>query len=237
MHNLTFFSYYLLMKMNYKIISIINIIFILLTFSLVNNKKLNKTIHNIAPITICIDPGHGGKDGGAIYDGYVEKDINLEISLKLKKVLEEEGYEVVLTRDKDYHLPKDLEYTKAGDLNERIKIINESNAFMLISIHANKYSSPIVHGAQVFYKSTSRESMVLAALIQKNIVNSFENNNRVSKSIDTIYLLNAIDIPAVIVESGFMSNPNDLKNITNDEFQEEFSKVISKSINEYLLYY
>ena len=66
------------MKMNYKIISIINIIFILLTFSLVNNKKLNKTIHNIAPITICIDPGHGGKDGGAIYDGYVEKDINLD---------------------------------------------------------------------------------------------------------------------------------------------------------------
>lgn len=223
--------------MNYKIISIINIILILLAFSFVNAKKLNKTIHNLNPITICIDPGHGGKDGGAIYEGYVEKDINLEISLKLKKVLEEIGYEVVLTRDQDYHLPKGLEYTKAKDLNERIKIINESKAFMLISIHANKYSSPIVHGAQVFYKSSSRESMVLAALIQKNIVNSFANNNRVSKSIDTIYLLNAISIPAVIVESGFMSNPGDLKNITDEKFQEDFSKIIATSINEYLLYY
>lgn len=223
--------------MNYKIISIINIILILLAFSFANEKKLNKTIHNLNPITICIDPGHGGKDGGAIYEGYVEKDINLEISLKLKKVLEEIGYEVVLTRDEDYHLPKGLEYTKAKDLNERIKIINESKAFMLISIHANKYSSPIVHGAQVFYKSSSRESMVLAALIQKNIVNSIANNNRVSKSIDTIYLLNAISIPAVIVESGFMSNPGDLKNITDEKFQEDFSKIIATSINEYLLYY
>lgn len=204
---------------------------------MIDKNASDNAIHNILPVTICVDPGHGGKDGGAIYGAYVEKDINLEISLKLKDILVHMGYNVVLTRTSDYHLPINEEYTKLGDLNERLRIINDSKAFMLISIHANKYELSTVHGAQTFYRTSSRESMVLASLIQKNITSNFDNNNRISKSIDTIYLLNSVDIPAVIVESGFMSNAIDLENITNAIFQEKFAKTIANSINEFLLYY
>ena len=226
-----------MMNASYKIFSIINIIVIILLFSIVDKELSNEAINNILPITICVDPGHGGKDGGAIYGDYIEKDINLEISLKLNDILLEMGYNVVLTRSADYHLPMNGEYTKIGDLNERLKIIKDAEAFMLISIHANKYDLSSVHGAQTFYRTSSRESMVLASLIQKNITSNFENNNRISKSIDSIYLLNSLDIPAVIVESGFMSNSFDLKNITNPNFQEKFAKIIADSINEFLLYY
>lgn len=234
---LLFFHIILMMNSSYKIFSIINIVVICLLFSIVDKEVSNKTIHNILPITICVDPGHGGKDGGAIYGDYVEKDINLDIGLKLKEILLDMGYNVVMTRSSDYHLPINKEYTKLGDLNERIKLVKESDAFILISIHANKYELTSVHGAQTFYRTSSRESMVLASLIQKNITSNFDNNSRISKSIDNIYLLNSLDIPAVIVESGFMSNSFDLNNITNPDFQEKFANIIADSINEFLLYY
>ena len=236
MHNLAFFSYYFIM-IKYKIFGILDIVILMISFSVLKIKRSNETIHNLNPIVICIDPGHGGKDGGAIYNGIMEKDINLEISLKLKDVLEEMGYLVLLTRNEDYHLPKDDFYTKLGDLNERIKIIEESQSYLMVSIHANKYGNSNVHGAQTFYNSKSRDSMVLASLIQKNINENIKDNNRISKSIDTIYLLNSLKIPSVIVESGFMSNLNDLNNITNSDFQHKFASLIAISIREYLMYF
>lgn len=236
MNNLAFFTYYFTM-IKYKIIAVLNIVILMLVFSVIERKSLKETIHNFNPITICVDPGHGGKDGGAIYNGINEKDINLEIGILLKDVLEEMGYMVVLTRDDDYHLPKGGTYTKVTDLNERIKIIEESQAYLVISIHANKFESSSVHGAQTFYNSRSRDSMVLASLIQKNLNENIENNNRISKSIDTIYMLNYLKIPSVIVESGFMSNSIDLKNITNPDFQYKFASLIASSINEYLMYF
>ena len=109
-----------MMNTSYKIFSIVIIIFISLLFSMIDKNASDNAIHNILPVTICVDPGHGGKDGGAIYGAYVEKDINLEISLKLKDILVHMGYNVVLTRTSDYHLPINEEYTKLGDLNERL---------------------------------------------------------------------------------------------------------------------
>ena len=108
-----------------------------------------------------------------------------------------------MTRDKDYHLPIDKEYSKIGDLNERIKFIKSSKSIILLSIHANKFSSSSVSGCQVFYSSVCKSSLVLAGIIQKN-VNCELDNDRFAKTIDNNYLLRNLDIPSVIIDdSGF----------------------------------
>lgn len=222
--------------MKYKIYSVIIIVLIYLSFFSLEKQNEFTFIENNLPFVICIDPGHGGKDGGASVYNYFEKDINLEISLLLKNELNDLGYLVEMTRDKDYHLPIDKEYSKIGDLNERIKFIKSSKSIILLSIHANKFSSSSVSGCQVFYSSVCKSSLVLAGIIQKN-VNCELDNDRFAKTINNNYLLRNLDIPSVIIECGFMSNERDLNNLINKDYQAKLAKIFAKSVNEYLLNY
>lgn len=183
-------------------------------------------------LVICIDPGHGGFDGGAKVSNYVEKDITLNASLILGYLLEKTGYKIIYTRTKDEALSKD----KTTDMKKRLKIINSNNNILYISIHANIYSSKEVFGAQTFYNHNSEKSKFLAEQIQLYLKLEQPNNNRAAKSISGKYLLdNAVTI-GCLVELGFMSNENDLNILISNDLLEYRCLMIYLGILKYLEY-
>ena len=147
---------------------------------------------------ICIDAGHGGSDPGKVGNpNILEKDINLSISLKLQKLLEKKNFKVYMTRNGDY---------------KRKRIIFENDPLAVISIHQNSYPSSDVHGAQVFYPQGSEKSKQLADSIQSALIKGLDpTNHREVKANDQYYLFQDNPYPIVIVECGFLSNPEELK--------------------------
>lgn len=186
--------------------------------------------------TIYIDPGHGGVDGGAIARNEVyEKDINLAISFALKEVLETSGYQVKMTRTGDYDLASiDAKNRKTEDIHERVKRINESNCLLYISIHSNIYSSNQIHGAQTFYSSSNDQSKQLAIFIQNNLRDILKNTTREAKSITGKYLIDHTQKVGCLVEVGFLSHPEELKQLMNPVYQEKVAMSIFSGILEYL---
>ncbi|MFI3251618.1 MAG: N-acetylmuramoyl-L-alanine amidase [bacterium] len=184
---------------------------------------------------IYIDPGHGGYDGGAFVDGVKEADINLAISLELKSILEDNGYKVLLTRDGDYDLSTDDNHKKRTDIQERVKLIENSEALFYISIHQNTYTNAIYSGAQCFYNKYNGLSQLLAHNIQESIFKSLNNTTRVAKSIDGIYLIDNVEKPGVLVECGFMSNVEEFNLLKDSDYQNQFAKSIYYGLLSYLL--
>lgn len=184
---------------------------------------------------IFIDPGHGGYDGGAFVDDVEEAALNLEIALKLKGILEFNGYTVMLTRDGDYDLSTDDKNKKRSDIYNRVDMINDSNALLYISIHQNTYTNPLYSGAQCFYNKYCGLSQILAANIQDSIKSNLNNTTRVSKSIDGIYLVDNVYVPGVLVECGFMSNQNEFILLQDEDYQYKFANCIYYGILNYLL--
>jgi len=141
------------------LITLIIINFLLAIPTIANNKKMV-----LEGMTIAIDPGHGGIDVGTSYKDIYEKDINLKISLYLKEELEKYGANIIMTRIGDYDLSyPNASYRKKSDFNNRIKIINENNTNLFISIHQNYYNDSKYYGTQIFYKGNKE----LAEYIQK----------------------------------------------------------------------
>lgn len=186
--------------------------------------------------SIVVDPGHGGADPGKVSDtGVLEKDINLEIALLLKEELGSD-YKVILTRESDVGLYSENDTNKkVSDMRERCRIIEEEKADMLISIHQNSYTDTEVKGAQVFYYTHSAEGKKLAETIQSSIKEiASPDNQRVSKSNNDYYMLLHTSCPAVIVECGFLSNPNEAELLGSKEYQKLIAKAIKKGIEDYL---
>ncbi len=214
----------------YKIIILICMIIVVFILScfICNAKELplkNKIIY--------IDPGHGGNDPGANYKDIKESDINLKISLKLAKLLEENGAIVYMTRYDDYNLANINSYNiKRSDLNNRIKIINESNCDMFLSIHLNAYTSSTWYGAQTFYTNNNKNNIVLAEIIQKNFKKKL-NTNRNIKNINNRYLYDNLDKLGVLLEVGFITNVNERNLLIQDNYQYKISYIILESIIEY----
>ena len=181
---------------------------------------------------ICIDPGHGGMDGGTIYDDLVEKNINLVISLKLKKILELSGFKVILTRDSDISLSGE-KFIKKEDLNKRIKIINNSNANLFVSIHVNSFPQRKYYGAQTFFHTSNPHNELIASLIQESLI-KYTDTNRMIKPLDSIYLLKYVSIPGCLVECGFISNYKEYILLQKDEYLDLLCKSITLAIIEYL---
>lgn len=182
---------------------------------------------------ILIDPGHGGSDPGKVGSGNVlEKDINLALSLKLKKALEHEKFKVYLTRDDDYNLSKD---SKRSDLKNRKQRIFDLEPVAVISIHQNSYPSGDVHGAQVFYYHGFSKSKLLADSIQDALVKGLDpSNHRKSKANTDYYLLRDNPYPTVIVECGFLSNNEEKELLMKDSYQDKAAKCIVNGIKSYL---
>lgn len=163
-----------------------------------------------------------------------EKDINLEICLKLEEVLAKSGAIVYLTRYGDYDLanPK-ISERKKSDLNNRAKIINTSNADLYISIHLNSISSSTWSGAQVFYDDVNSKNSDLAKLMQKQLSKDLKTKREV-KEIKTMLMNRKIKVPGILIEAGFLSNPNDRYLLQQDEYHYKLVNSISKAVINYL---
>lgn len=188
-------------------------------------------------ICVVIDAGHGGDDPGKVgVNGAKEKDINLKIALILKKYLEEEGIEVVLTRETDQGLyDVGVSNKKVQDMKRRIEMIDKAGPAITVSIHQNSYPAENVHGAQVFYYSTSVEGKRLAESIQEQMITCLDPENRRSvKANESYYLLKKTDIPIVIVECGFLSNKEEAEKLCDEDYQDRAAWAIHMGILRYL---
>lgn len=196
-------------------------------FAVFSTKKEKKVI--------VIDVGHGGNDPGKVSaDGTQEKDVNLEIAKYLKDYLIAQDYTVYLTRETDCGLyDEGASNKKTSDLRNRILFFQEKNATLMVSIHQNSYSDTIQHGAQTFYYSTSEPSKLLAETIQSSLLKLDNTNTRAAKSSDSYYLLKNSSMPAVIVECGFLSNPEETAKLTDPNYQKKLAYAISLGICEY----
>lgn len=187
---------------------------------------------------IIIDAGHGGVDPGAIAGKIYEKDINLSIALKLSDCCNQNGLKTEMIRNEDISLhdedAKTIHQKKVSDLKNRVKIANSKENAIYISIHQNTFGESKYFGAQVFY-GINEKSKDLADFIQITLKENLqENNTRKIKNGKNLYILKNIEIPAVMVECGFMSNKEDLKNLTDENYQTEFSEVLFKGILKYI---
>lgn len=200
----------------------------------VNFVSANSDIHNLELLgkVIYIDPGHGGLDPGTIYKNIYEKDINLEICLKLEKVLESEGAIVYLTRYGDYDLSNNSYSRKKSDLNNRAKIINESGADIYISIHLNSINSSTWSGAQVFYDDVNEKNIEIAQLFQEQLKIDLKTNRKV-KEISTMLMNRKINIPGILIEAGFLSNPNDRYLLGQEDYQYKICNSIRDGLIKY----
>lgn len=178
---------------------------------------------------IVIDAGHGGIDKGAIGStlGVYESELNLDIAKKLQTMFEEIGFFVVMTRDGDYGLYGDTSQGfKKRDLEKRVEIINSNDPSAFISIHLNKYTSPSRRGAQVFFKDESYDSDSLAKCLQSEFNNSPDCVKKTNALKGDYYLLNMSKCASVIVECGFLSNPEDEKLLATSGYRQKLAKNI-----------
>lgn len=188
---------------------------------------------------IVIDAGHGGFDGGAVApDGTNEKDLNLEIALKLEDIMTACGFDVVMVRTNDTSTDssgESIRSKKVSDMKNRLDLMNKYANSVFISIHLNKFETTSPNGAQVFYAPSADGSQKLAERIQASIAKMVQpENNRVIKSgtKDTYLLYNA-KVPAVIVECGFLSNAGDLANLKTDDYQKRLAFAIASGFLNY----
>ena len=186
---------------------------------------------------VVIDAGHGGKDPGKVSaDGSLEKDINLQIALKLQKFLELQDVNVILTRDADMGLyDENASNKKVQDMKNRVALIEESRPDLVISIHQNSYHEEYVHGAQVFYYAGSEKSKELAERIQQVMALELDRDNaRQAKANDSYYLLKKTSAPIVIVECGFLSNYEEAQKLSSDLYQEKVAWAIHLAVMQCL---
>lgn len=183
--------------------------------------------------TVVIDPGHGGEDPGAIgFHGTLEKDITLAISKKLVTFFQQAGARVTLTRNKDQDLSGPDHPSKAGDLKRRLEIAQKVQAGVIISIHLNHFYDPSEYGAQVFYQHGSVEGKKLAEQIQPQLNALLIDSGRQALAGD-FYLCRNAKSPAIIVEVGFLSHPEEEKKLQDDYYQTKAAWAIYKGVVNY----
>lgn len=195
----------------------------LMFFFLINVQPVNSApAKKLNEYVVYIDPGHGGYDGGAKANGLVEKDLNLTIGLRLRTYLETAGVKVLMTRtdDRDFVTPGNGT-KKKRDLDKRIEMINKSDADLFISIHMNAIPDTRWRGAQTFYYDSYPENKILANCIQESLVEYLQNTTRKAKEVKTLYLFKNVAKPGVLVEIGFLSNPDEARDLNNPHYQDK----------------
>lgn len=205
--------------------------------SVVLQLQAHKTVKVFYPIRsreqLVLDAGHGGEDGGAVsLTGVSESEINLAITLKIDQILGFYGVTPILLRDADISLhnseAKTLREKKVSDLKNRVQMIESTPNSVLISVHQNTFTNQSYQGAQVFYKNTPN-SIVLAEQIQNTLREGADPDNRrtPAKISDTIYLMQHISCTAVLVECGFLSNPNEEELLRTNRYQTKIAMCIA----------
>lgn len=213
----------------YKLL--ILICFFLLTISLPN---VTASINNLNLLgkKIVLDAGHGGTDSGAKNGKIVEKELNLLLVKKLEKELISRGATVYLTREEDNDLSARTTERKRSDLYNRAKYINTIKPNMYISIHLNATTSSSWKGLQVFYNKNNEENKVIAETITNNLKNNI-NNIREVKEENKYYMYKYIKYPGVLIEAGFISNPDENYLLRQEEYQNKLIILIADAIEKY----
>ena len=195
------------------------------------HEAAEKAMFPMIEADIVLDAGHGGWDPGKTgTNGKNEKELNLAVVEKLEEYLEMGGAKVILTREKDDALGAG----KKADMAERKRIANESGADILVSIHQNAFPSARAKGAQVFYHSSSENGKILAECVQENLRSRVDGSNgRQAKENKDYYILRTTEIPAVIVECGFLSNAEEERLLNDGEYQEKLAWAIYCGILDY----
>ena len=190
--------------------------------------------------TIVIDAGHGGADGGAIgIGGVIEKNINLQIALKLRDILQINGYHVVMIRETDtsvHDSGKSIAQQKKSDMRHRLKTMNETPNSLTVSIHQNYFEQQQYSGAQMFYGRRNADSRLLADCIQKRFVNHLQGDNKreIKQAGRDLYLMYYAERPIVLVECGFLSNPIEAALLSDDAYQSKVAFTVFSGIVDYL---
>lgn len=180
---------------------------------------------------VILDAGHGGIDVGKTgVNGEKEKDINLEISKKIKKFLSDSNVTVKMTREGDERLAD----SQREDLKARTDIMN-GGALLAVSIHQNSYRDPAVSGAQVFYYTDSEEGRTAAGMIQAELNALAPDNEKEIRANDSYYILKNTRIPTVIVECGFLSSYTEAEKLADDEYQNRIAEAVSEGILQYII--
>ena len=187
--------------------------------------------------TVVLDAGHGGEDGGASSaDGLLEKDLNLSLALAMRDILTANGIEVILTRETDtllYDRNVDFQGQKKRlDMAARLKIANETPNAMFVSIHMNTYPHPSCQGVQVWYSDNNDASFELAKIIQSTTKELLQNENdrTVKQSGSSIYLLRKLECPAVLVECGFLSSPEEAALLGDENYRQQLALTLCMGI-------
>ncbi|WP_258083991.1 N-acetylmuramoyl-L-alanine amidase [Thermococcus thermotolerans] len=198
------------------------ILFVLLAiFPIVGVGEVSGAQTDLSGYTICVDAGHGGTDPGAVANGVQEKDINLAIALKVAKLLGEDGARVVLTRDGDYYV----------SLSSRVSIANSAGCDIFISIHAN--SGPTsASGFEVYHYYGSTYGNLLATYVDQEIAKVIPLNNRGVKEAG-FYVIKYTRMPAILIETGFVTNTYDVSIITNENYQWRYAYAILHGVQRY----
>lgn len=207
----------------------------LLIGAIVASWKLSELTANVSKeaedkIVVVIDPGHGGEDPGKVgINDVLEKDLNLQISQKVQALLKEVDIEVVMTREND-KVPD----AKREDLDQRVNLINDTKPTLALCIHQNSYPDAAIKGAQVFYHTITPEAEDVASIIQEELRVVDPSNTRQIKENDTYYMLKKTQVPTVIVECGFLTNPEEAEKLTQEDYQDQIAHAICNGIAKWL---
>lgn len=187
---------------------------------------------------IIIDAGHGGVDGGATScAGILESRYNLEIALKLEDLMHLLGFDTRMIRREDisvYTKGESISQKKVSDLKERVRIANETPNALILSIHQNYFSDQHYSGAQVFYPDTE-DSARLADRLQSAFRTSLDpGNHRQPKRSSGVYLMEHIQCTGVLIECGFLSNPQEEGKLRSAEYQKKLCAVIAATVSDFL---
>ena len=205
-----------------------------------NDVALTSAVPSKSDRIIILDAGHGGMDGGcSAKDGTVEKDINLNILLNLRDMLEVSGYTVEVTRDKDISIHdsgiEGIANQKSSDMDNRLELFNKYDNAICISIHQNLFTDSKYHGAQMFYSATNSKSETLANILQSKFVEYLQPDNQREIKLcgKELFLCYFSENPTVMAECGFLSNPEEAELLKDTEYQKQVAFTIYSAINEY----
>lgn len=189
---------------------------------------------------IVLDAGHGGLDSGAVgKSGVLEKDVNLSVVKHLQKLLELSGFRTVLTRSEDISIydpgVEGIRNQKLSDMDNRLEIIQSYPDSIFLCIHQNNYTDPQYFGGQMFYNNNNPGNRTLAQIMQNRFAQLQPGNDREIKlSGDELFLLKSNQNPSLMIECGFLSNPDEEARLSTTEYQQQLAFTIYSGLLEYL---
>ncbi len=178
-------------------------------------------------------PAHGGLDPGSMYQDIYEKDINLAIGKELESELKKMGAKVIMVRQGDYDLSQPNAYRrKKSDFDNRIKLINESQADYYFSIHLNYLLDSRYYGPQLFYNNNDDKNKVIAETLQNDLNQALKTKREIKKIPSSTYMYSKLKVPGVLIECGFLSNSYERNLLQKKDYQKKFAKLVAESIKD-----